>query len=100
VHGRAADHALLIGFCASLLVAMVTRVSHGHSGRPLEMSRSAWFAFAALQLAALLRITAALELEAGSLLLVTAALFLLGLAPWCLVNFGIYLRARLDGKPG
>ena len=35
--GRAPAHALYIGFFGSLLVAMVTRVTQGHSGRPLEL---------------------------------------------------------------
>src|SRR5690606_15735205 len=35
--GRAPLHALGIGFFGSMLVAMVTRVTQGHSGRPLEM---------------------------------------------------------------
>lgn len=98
--GRAPDHALLVGFCGSMLVAMVTRVTHGHSGRPLEMSRVAWAAFAAMQLTTLLRITAALRFEQGGLLIAAAAVFLLGLAPWCIRNLQIYLRARLDGKAG
>ena len=35
---------LALGFAASLLVAMVTRVTHGHSGRPLAMVPLAWLA--------------------------------------------------------
>ena len=42
--GLAPTHALALGFAASLLVAMVTRVSHGHSGRPLAMVPLAWLA--------------------------------------------------------
>ena len=37
VLGRAPAHALFIGFFGSLLVAMVTRVTQGHSGRPLVL---------------------------------------------------------------
>src|SRR6185312_9049005 len=37
VLGPAPLHALAIGFFGSMLVAMVTRVTHGHSGRPLQM---------------------------------------------------------------
>ena len=46
--GRAPMHALFIGFFGSLLVAMVTRVTQGHSGRPLRMYGIAWFAFVAV----------------------------------------------------
>lgn len=98
--GRAPDHAVLIGFCASMLIAMVTRVTHGHSGRPLEMSRTAWLAFAAMQLTAVLRVVAALRFEPGGVLVLTGIAFLAGLAPWCLGNITIYLRPRRDGRPG
>ena len=37
--GRAPAHALFVGFFGSLLVAMVTRVTQGHSGRPLVMPK-------------------------------------------------------------
>jgi uncharacterized protein involved in response to NO len=40
VLGRAPAHALFIGFFGSLLVAMVTRVTQGHSGRPLVLGGS------------------------------------------------------------
>ena len=43
-------HALFIGFFGSVLIAMVTRVTQGHSGRPLVMPAVAWFAFIAIQL--------------------------------------------------
>ena len=58
VLGRAPAHALFVGFFGSVLVAMVTRVTQGHSGRPLVMPNVAWFAFVAIQLVALMRIVA------------------------------------------
>ena len=39
--GRAPIHALGIGFFGGMLVAMVTRVTMGHSGRALKMDRAA-----------------------------------------------------------
>lgn len=98
--GRAPDHALAMGFAASLLVGMVTRVTQGHSGRPLAMTATAWIAFGALQLATLGRIAAALRLEDGTLLVLTGGVFLLGLAPWTLRHAAIYLGPRRDGRPG
>lgn len=98
--GRGPDHALLIGFCGSLLIAMVTRVTYGHSGRPLAMSPLAWTAFAAMQLAAVSRIVAALQLEDGAWLIAAAGLFAAGLLPWAIRNSAIYLTPRSDGKPG
>lgn len=98
--GRGPDHALLIGFSGSLVVAMVTRVTHGHSGRPLEMPALAWAAFAAIQVTAVLRVWAAAADENGVILVIAAMTFLLGLLPWTMRNALIYLRRRIDGRPG
>jgi uncharacterized protein involved in response to NO len=97
---RAGDHALLIGLCGTLLVGMVTRVTHGHSGRALAMTPLAWLAIAAVQLAALLRIAAALRAEHGVLLVLAGLAFTAGLLPWLVRNTLIYIRPRLDGRPG
>ncbi len=98
--GRAPLHALLIGFAGSMLVAMVTRVTQGHSGRPLAMFGLAWLAFAAIQLAAVLRVWAALKGEDTAILLIAGGAFLLGLAPWLVRNALVYSRPRIDGRPG
>jgi uncharacterized protein involved in response to NO len=98
--GRGPDHALMIGFSGSLLVAMVTRVTQGHSGRPLAMSMAAWLAFGAVQVAALARLWAAVELEWGTALLLSVSVLCLGMLPWLLRNIGIYLSPRSDGKAG
>ena len=97
---RAPTHALALGFAAGLLVAMVTRVTHGHSGRPLAMVPLAWLAFGTVQVATLLRIGAALRYEHGLLLVTAAAVLAVGLLPWLVRNALIYLRQRLDGRPG
>ena len=98
--GRGPDHALMIGFAGSLLVAMVTRVTQGHSGRPLSMTALAWLAFGAVQLAAIARLWAALQLELAEALLVSVGVLCLGMLPWLLRNMGIYLSPRSDGKAG
>ncbi len=98
--GRAPMHALFIGFFGSLLVAMVTRVTQGHSGRPLVMPKVAWFAFLALQLVAVVRIVA--DIAPDRLAWQAAAAFgwLLALAPWVARIGRIYLSPRSDGRPG
>lgn len=98
--GLAPTHALALGFAASMLVGMVTRVTHGHSGRPLAMVPLAWLAFGSIQLAAVVRITAALRTEQGLLLVIAALLFAAGILPWLLRNALIYLRPRRDGRAG
>lgn len=54
--GRGPLHALLIGYFASMLVAMATRVTLGHSGQPLVADNRAWGIFLAVQTAAVLRV--------------------------------------------
>jgi uncharacterized protein involved in response to NO len=98
--GRAPLHALLIGFAGSMLVAMVTRVTQGHSGRPLAMFGLAWVAFAGIQLAAIFRVWAALRFEDAVFLQVAAAAFLFSLAPWLVRNALVYSRPRIDGHSG
>lgn len=98
--GRAPLHALTIGFFGSMLVAMVTRVSQGHSGRPLEMAPVAWFAFAGVQLVAVLRIAAEWLPTAPVWMTVAAVGWLLAFLPWVVRYTLIYWRPRADGNPG
>jgi uncharacterized protein involved in response to NO len=98
--GRAPAHALFVGFFGSLLVAMVTRVTQGHSGRPLELGRVPAFAFVALQAVALLRIAAEVLPDSLAWQGVAAVGWLLAFAPWVVRSLGIYARPRVDGKPG
>ncbi len=98
--GRAPLHALTIGFFGSMLVAMVTRVSQGHSGRPLEMGPTAWFAFAGVQLVAVLRVAAQWLPSAPVWMAVAAFGWLLAFLPWVVRYTRIYWRPRVDGNPG
>lgn len=100
VLGRAPVHVLTIGFFGSMLVAMVTRVTQGHSGRPLAMGATAWFAFASLQAVVLLRIVAEVSAGPGPWLLAAAVGWLVAFAPWVGRSLWIYLTPRIDGKPG
>lgn len=98
--GRAPAHALFIGFFGSVLVAMVTRVTQGHSGRPLALGRTAGFAFVAIQGVAVLRIVAEIAPDAGAWQAVAAAGWLAAFVPWVLDSARIYLTPRADGKAG
>jgi uncharacterized protein involved in response to NO len=98
--GRAPVHALAIGFFGSMLVAMVTRVTQGHSGRPLEMGRIAWFCLGAVQIVALLRIGAEFARDHALWLAVAALAWFVAFLPWVLRSAWIYLTPRTDGKAG
>lgn len=98
--GRAPVHALTIGFFGSMLVAMVTRVTQGHSGRLLEMGAIPWLTFALLQLVALVRIGAEIAPDMPAWLAVAAVGWLVAFAPWVLRSLWIYVTPRVDGSPG
>jgi uncharacterized protein involved in response to NO len=100
VLARAPAHALFVGFFGSLLVAMVTRVTQGHAGRPLQLGRVAGFAFIAIQLVCVARVVAELASDQLAWQAVAAVGWLLAFAPWVLRSLGIYLSPRADGKPG
>jgi uncharacterized protein involved in response to NO len=98
--GLGALHALTMGFLGSIVLAMVTRVSCGHSGRPLVADDLMWVLFWLLQLAVLLRIAGDL-LQAPAWVLPAAALLWAGLVTvWGLRLSGWYGRLRADGRPG
>ncbi|GID07407.1 NnrS family protein [Pseudomonas sp. 008] len=99
VNPSLAVHCLTIGAMAGLVLAMIARVSLGHTGRPLEPPSGMTLAFILLNLACLSRVVLILFLP-------LAALWLAGLC-WALA-FALYawrygpmlLRARVDGHPG
>jgi uncharacterized protein involved in response to NO len=98
--GLAPAHALFIGFFGSALVAMVTRVTQGHSGRPLVMPAAAWFTFVAIQLVAVARIIADLTSDPVAWFAIAAVGWIVAFAPWIVRLGRIYLTRRLDQKPG
>lgn len=102
--GRAPLHALGIGLIAGMTIAMASRVSLGHSGRPLVADTLVWLSCWALHLAALLRILGELPFGAAlaglPLNLLAALVWLAGIVPWAARFAPIYLRPRIDGKSG
>ncbi len=102
--GLGALHALTMGCLASLMLAMVTRVSCGHSGRALVADRIAWTLFWLLQAATLLRIAAAVPGVPGValpwLLLLAGGLWAGTMGAWGL-RLGLWYGClRADGRPG
>lgn len=97
--GHAGTHALGMGFCGSLMIAMVSRVTFGHSGRTLAADRLTWSVFLLLQAAIVARLAAALWPH-PVLLAATALAWAACMLPWALRNLPVYWRPRADGKPG
>jgi uncharacterized protein involved in response to NO len=101
--GRAPIHALGMGFFGGMLVAMVTRVTMGHSGRPLRMDRLTLACFLVLQAGALMRVLSEVLAAPSAVqwfLLGSLALWLGAIAVWVSRVGGIYLAPRIDGRPG
>lgn len=98
--GLAPLHALTMGFFGSMAFAMVTRVTAGHSGRPLLADTLTWAMFWTLQAAVLARLLVDAWPAQGSWLTPLAiTLWCAALLPWAARGLSIYLRARADGRP-
>lgn len=94
-------HAVSIGFLASIAIAMVTRVTCGHSGRMLAADKVTWGLFLVFQLAAVARIAAeAFPSNYPSLIVIAAGIWLACFGVWVWRNAPIYLTPRQDGMPG
>lgn len=92
-------HALAVGAMGGLILAMLARVSLGHTGRPLSPPKAMGVAFALVNCGAVARVflpgllpNLALPL-AGICWLAAFALFLAHYAP-------MFCRSRVDGQPG
>ncbi|MFV0510196.1 MAG: NnrS family protein [Shewanella algae] len=94
-------HALTVGGMGGMILAMMARVSLGHSGRPLQIAWPMIPAFGLILLAAILRVTAAIVPQVSQILLMGAILcWLMAFATFVLLYAPILCRARLDGRPG
>lgn len=100
VLGLSALHALTMGCLGSLMLAMVTRVSCGHSGRTLVADNLVWTLFWSLQLATVLRIAGAAQAAPPALMSLAALLWAIVMTVWGLRMAGWYGRPRSDGRPG
>jgi uncharacterized protein involved in response to NO len=100
--GAAAEHAVGMGFCVTMLIGFVTRVSLGHSGRPLQASNVYWSLYLGLHGVALLRVVLALCSNSlpNSLVHITATLWVVLIAIWAMHMLPLYWRARADGQAG
>ena len=99
--GFAPLHALVIGMFTVVALGMVSRVTLGHSGQALTADAMTWRLCWAVQGVAVLRIGAELSPVGHSLLLVLTVVSWLGVfGLWAKRYVPIYLRPRVDGRPG
>ncbi len=99
--GRAPLHGLGIGFFGAMAIAMTSRVSLGHSGRPLVADHVTWWLFWGVQATAAGRMLIDLLPGSSPRLYTIAALgWLICFGIWAAKYVPLYWRAREDGKAG
>ncbi len=98
--GQAPLHALTLGFFASMLLGMATRVSLGHSGQPIAANAALWAAFWMIQTAAVVRITAEVPgVHGGVLIWLSSLLWLVAFGLWASRHAWTYWRPNPAGAP-
>lgn len=90
----AAIHAFGLGAIGMMTLAVMTRASLGHTGHPLKADVATHLIYAAILLAALIRIVAAFLPGETSLLHASATLWSLAFLGYCLRYGGMLLRPR------
>ncbi|MFZ5875895.1 MAG: NnrS family protein [Nitrospirota bacterium] len=102
VLGLAPLHALTIGFFSAMVIGMASRVSLGHSGRPLVADPLTWYCFLGVLAAAMLRIAGELPGAASlnrALIPLAAAVWLGSFVLWARRYVPMYLRPNADDGP-
>ena len=100
VLGFAPLHALSIGFFGTMLLGFATRVSLGHAGLPLLVSRLAWTLYCLLHGVAIARVLAEILPWQNTLLSLAALGALAAFLIWGSRFMPVYLKPRADGKAG
>jgi uncharacterized protein involved in response to NO len=102
IAGKNVIHLLAIGAIGGMIIAMMSRVSLGHTGRPLDTPHYLAFAFILVFLAAVIR--AAIPMADASMTLlswrVSAVLWIVAFALFLYRYLPMLTRPRADGKPG
>jgi uncharacterized protein involved in response to NO len=82
-----------------MMMGMVSRVSLGHSGRPLVADRLTWWCYLGVLLTAALRVAAELAPVGGTrsaLMMAAAALWLCAFGLWTWRYLPMYVTPRVD----
>ncbi|MDP1609915.1 MAG: NnrS family protein [Sulfuritalea sp.] len=100
--GQAPLHALTLGFFASMLLGMASRVTLGHSGQAVAADEVMWRAFCMMQGAAVLRVVSELPALPGAQIVMwlSSMLWLGAFALWAARYAPAFWRPRSDGRPG
>lgn len=96
------QHALGAGAAATMIMAVMTRASLGHTGRPLVVPKAIVVAYGLLIVSVLIRVFGSSMLPLGyqTTIVVAGVLWLLSFAIYVLIYAPILLGPRVDGRPG
>ena len=101
--GLAPLHALAIGYFASIVLGMASRVTIGHSGRPLVLDNFTWLLFLGFQAAAIFRVLAdtvpGIASHSNHFYLLAGLVWLACFSVWTKRYAPMFWRERVDGKP-
>lgn len=94
-------HAITVGGLAGMILAMMARVSLGHTGRTLQPPSIMKYAFGLILLAAVFRVLAGIiPLWSASLLLAAITSWVIAFGCFCICYGPMLCQARIDGRPG
>ncbi len=95
-------HALTAGAMGAMILAVMTRVGLGHTGRPLVLPPGGAYCYTLVHAGAAMRVASALAPAAigPALLLVAGVLWAAAFGLYALLYWPILPRARVDGKVG
>ena len=95
-------HALTIGAAATMILAVMTRASLGHTGRALIVNPTIVLAYVLLTAAAVVRVLGpgTSLLPYGQVITLAAVLWTVAFALFLFVYVPILVSPRADGKPG
>ncbi len=95
-------HALSVGAAGTMVMAVMTRATLGHTGRPIRATPLIAFAYVLVTLAAIVRVFGPFAGLGGygAVLVTAATLWGLGYGLFVLIYAPILIGPRIDGKPG
>ena len=96
-----AIHTLTVGAMGLMILAMITRVSLGHTGRPIKGGKIMAAAFAMMFIAFIVRVFGAFWIDNyANQILAASALWICAHSCFLGMNAPVLTRRRVDGKPG
>ena len=100
--GKPGLHALTVGLIGGVTLGMMSRVSLGHTGRPLQIVTATKLAFVLINIATLLRVFVPLVSPDFYQLAVTVSgiLWCIAFVLFLLVYTPVLIYPRVDGRPG